>query len=68
MENNLLHKSGANSTLYDMTMKGFPLQSRIFIRTFLVCFAVFKCPSATLVYLSVSKNEPGIKSDISSVI
>ena len=31
MENNKSHKSGANSTLYNVSMKGLPLSSRIFI-------------------------------------
>ena len=31
MENNGYHKSGANSTLYKIAMKGFPLSSHIFI-------------------------------------
>ena len=31
MENNLSQKYGANSTLYNVAMRGFPLSSRIFI-------------------------------------
>ena len=64
MENNKSRKSGANSTLYNVEMKGFPLLLRIFIWNYPSCFTVTKCPSATSIYLSVSANEPGIKSEI----
>ena len=65
MENNQLHKSGANITLYNIAMKVFPLSPHIFIWTFPVCFAVTKFPSATSIYLSVSTNDTGIKYEIS---
>ena len=68
MENNQSHKSGANSTLYNVAMKGFPLYSHIFIWTSTVCFAVTKFPSTNLIYLSVYTNEPGIKCEISGVM
>ena len=68
MENNWLHKSDANSTLYNAGMKGFPLSSSISIWTSPICFAVTKCLSTTLIYLSVSSNESGIKSKISGVM
>ena len=64
MENNQSQKYGANSTLYNVAMKGFPLFSRIFIITSPIFFAVMKCPSAILIYLYVSTNETGIKSKI----
>ena len=62
MENNWLHKSGANSTLYNVAMTSFPILSQNFIWTYPGCFAVTKFPSATSMYLSVSNNEPGIHS------
>ena len=64
MENNRSHNSGANSTLYNVAMKIFPLLSHIFIWNTTFCFAVTKFPYATSIYLSVSANEPGIKSEI----
>ena len=67
-ENNILHESGANSTLYNVSMKDFPLSFRIFIWASPVYFAVTKFSSATSIYLSVFLNEPGIKSKISGVM
>ena len=49
-------------------MKGLPLLSRIFIWTSPVCFAVTKYPSVTSICLSVSTNEPVIKTWISAVM
>ena len=46
----------------------FPLSSHICIRTEPFCFAVTWCPSATSMNLSVSSNDPGIKSVTSGVI
>ena len=40
IDNNLSHKSGAKSTLYDVAMKVFPLSSHIFICTCSFFFAV----------------------------
>ena len=68
MENNRLHKSGANSTLYNISMKGLPLLSQIFIWSSPVFFYVIKSPSVTSIYLSVSTNKPGIKYKISGVM
>ena len=68
MVNNWLHKTGANSALYNLEIKGFPLLSHIFIWNYPVCFAVTKYPSTTSIYLSVSTNEPGIKPEISGVV
>ena len=63
IENNLSHKYGAKSTLCNVAMKGYPLLSHIFICTWTFCFAVTWCPSPTSMYLSVSSNEPVIKSE-----
>ena len=68
MENKLSHESGVNSTLYKVAKKVFPLSSKIYIRTEPFCFAVTWCPSATSMNLSVSYNDPGIKSVPSGVI
>ena len=68
MGNNWPHKSGTNSTLYNLAMKGFLFLSHIFIWTYSVCFAVTKCPSETSIYSSVSTYYPGIKSEISGVM
>ena len=38
MENNQLFKSGENSVLYNVAMKGFPLSPQMFILTSSVCF------------------------------
>ena len=46
-------------------MKGFPLSSSISIWSCPFFFAVTKYPSATLIYLSVSTNDLGIKYKIS---
>ena len=61
MVNNQSHKYGANSTLYKVAMKGFPLLLRI-SSELLLFFAVTKCISANSVYLSVSYIDTGIKS------
>ena len=50
MENNWLHKSGANSLLYNVAMEGFPLSSPIFIWTIPVCFTVTKSLHVTSIY------------------
>ena len=68
MENNWLHKSGTNITWYNVSIQGFTLLSQIYIWTCPVCFAVKKCPLASLIYLSVSTNDPGIKSKIIGVM
>ena len=68
MENNQLHKSGENSILYNVSMKVLPLSSHIFIWTYPVCFAVMIFPFANSIYLSISVNKPGIKSEISGVV
>ena len=60
MENNWLYKSGANSMLYNVGIKGLTLSSLIFL-TSPVFFAKKKCLSETSIYLSVSANEHGIK-------
>ena len=49
-------------------MKVFLLSSHIFICTWPFCFAVTWCPSATSTYLSVSSNDPGMKSETSGFI
>ena len=68
IENNLSHKSGARSKLYKVEMNFFPLSLHICIHTDPFCFAVTWFPSATSMYLSVSSNDPGIKSVTSGVI
>ena len=68
IENNLLRKSGAKSMLCNVAMKGSPLSSHIFIHTCPFCFVVTWCTSATSMCLSVSSNEPGIKSETSGVM
>ena len=68
MENNRLCKSITNRTLYNVSIQGFPLLSQIYVWTCPVCFAVKKCPLASLIYLSVSTNDPGIKSKIIGVM
>ena len=65
IENNLSHNSGAKSTLYNVAIKVFPLLSHICIRTEPFCFSLTWCPSATSIYLSVSSNDPGMKSETS---
>ena len=40
IENNLLHRSGAKSTLCNVATKGSPSLSHIFIHTCPYCFAV----------------------------
>ena len=56
MENNLSHKSGAKSTLFNVEIKVSPLSLQIFISTWHFCFAVMWCLSATSICLSVSSN------------
>ena len=68
MENIQSHKSGANSILYNIAMKGLPLLSHMFICNSSVFFAVTKCPSETSMYLSIYTSEPGTKSEISGVM
>ena len=68
MANNLFHKSVANSTLYNVEMKGLPLLSHTFIWTSPVCFDVKKLPSATSIYLIIPNNETGIKYEIYGVM
>ena len=62
------HKSGAKSTLCNVAINVFPLLSHICICTWTFCFAVTWCPSATSMYLSVSSNDPGMKSETYGVI
>ena len=52
MENNQSHKSGANSMIYNIEMKGLSLSSSIFISTYPVCFAVTKFSYATSIYFT----------------
>ena len=59
---------GSNSTLYNLPMKVFPLLSRIFVWCSPVCFAVKKIPSENSIYLSVSSNDTGIKSEIYGIM
>ena len=68
IENNLLHKSGAKSTLCNVAMKGFPLLSFVFICAWPFCFTVTWCLSATSMYFSVSYNDTGMKSKFSGVM
>ena len=68
MEKNQFHKSGANITLYNVSTKGFPLLSHIFIWTYPVCFDVTKFPSTNSINLSISTNDSGIKYEISGVM
>ena len=68
IENSQSHKSGANSTLYNVATRGFTLLPCIFIWTYPVCFAVTKQPSATSIHLYVPINEIVIKSEISGVM
>ena len=68
MENNQSYNSGANSTLYKVSITVFPLLSRIFIWYSRVCFDVTKFPSANSMYLSVYISDPGKKSEISGVM
>ena len=68
MEMNQSHNYVANSTLYNVAMKGFTLSSRIFVWIYPVCFSVKKSPSAYLINLSVSTKRPGIKSELSVVM
>ena len=68
IENNLWHKSGAKSTLCNVAMKDFPLSSHICIHAWHFCFAVAWCPSATSMYLSVSSNDPGMKTETYGVM
>ena len=63
-----MHRSGAKIMLYNVSTKGSPLLLHIFIWMFHSCFAVTRCPSATSIYLSVSYNDPGIKSETYGVI
>ena len=53
--------------LYNVKMKGLPLSSHIFIWTYPV-FYCEKFPSAALIYLFVSANEPGKKYEIYGVM
>ena len=68
MENNLLHRSGAKSTLLNVTINGFSLLSHIFIWAFHFCFAVTWCPSVTSICLSISSNKHGIKPETCGTI
>ena len=68
MEYNQSHRSGANSTLYKVAMKVYPLSSHFFILASPVCFAVTNFPSTTLIYLSISTSEPSTKYETCRVI
>ena len=68
IENNMSHKSGASKTLYKVAIKVNPLSSNICMCTEPFYFAVTWCPSATSMNLSVSYNDPGMKSVTSGVI
>ena len=63
-----MHKSRAKSTLCNVAMKVSPWSSHNFIRTWTFCFAVTWRPSANSMCLSVSYNEPWIKSETSGVM
>ena len=60
MENNRLHKSVINITLYNVSINGFPLFSQSYFWTSPVCLSVTKFPSTTSIYFSIFANEPGI--------
>ena len=68
MENSLSHKSVASKTLYNVAIKVSLLSSHICMRTDPFYFAVTWCLSATSMNLSVSSNDPGMKSVTSGVI
>ena len=68
MKNSLSHKSSASKALYKVAIKVSPLSLNICMRTDPFCFAVTWCPSATSMNLSVSYNDPGMKSVTSGVI
>ena len=68
IENNLSHKYGVKRTLYNVAMHVFLISLHICIHTWPFCFAVTWCLSATSMYLSVSSNDPGMKSETSGVI
>ena len=68
IENNLSHRYGVKSTLCYVAIKVYPLSSHIFIWTCHFCFAVTWCTSAASIYLSMSYNDPGIKSETYGVI
>ena len=68
IEKNLWKKSGAKSTLCNVAMNVFSLSSHICIRTCSFCFLVTWCSFATSMYLSVSSNYPGMKSETSGVM
>ena len=68
IENSLSHKSSARSTLYNFATNFFPLLLHICICTEPFCFALTWCPSATSINLSISSNDPGMKSVTSVVI
>ena len=68
MENSLSHKSDASKMLYNVAIKVYPLSSNICMRTDHFCFAVTWCLSANSINLSVSSNDPGMKSVTSGVI
>ena len=52
--------------LYNVEMKGFVIFVHFYFY-FPVCFAIMNFPSAILIYLHVSNNEPSLKSEISAV-
>ena len=63
-----MHKSSANSTLYNIKMKGLPLWSHIFLFELHLFVSLWKLSSAISIYLPVSTNEPCIHSYISGVM
>ena len=68
IEDNMLNKSGAKSTLCNAAIKWSPLLSQIFIRIWPFYFATMWYPYVTEICLSVHSNEPGIKSETSGVM
>ena len=63
-----MHRYGSKSKLCNVAMKLYLLSLHIFILTCHFCFAVTWYPSVTSIYLSVSSNETGIKSETYGVI
>ena len=68
IENNLSRRSVSKNTVCNDAIKVSLLLSHIFIWTCNFFFAVMLCLSATLIYLSISYNYPGIKYETCGVI
>ena len=67
MENIQSHKSVANSTLYNVAMKGFHY-CHTFLFELLLSVSLGRNSHLQLQHISVSTNEPGIKSEIYGVV